>query len=70
MTSQQIQILIAMVIYMAAVIFIGVYFSKKANKSSDDYFLGGRNMGGWVSALSSGASDMFAWVSYLIFYSS
>ena len=27
-----------------------------------DYFLGGRNMGGWVAALSAGASDMSAWV--------
>ncbi|MBQ3235823.1 MAG: sodium/proline symporter PutP [Clostridia bacterium] len=62
MTSQQIQILIAMVIYMAAVIFIGVYFSKKANKSSDDYFLGGRTLGPWVTAMSAEASDMSGWL--------
>ena len=27
-----------------------------------DYFLGGREMGAWVSGLSAGASDMSAWV--------
>ena len=27
-----------------------------------EYFLGGRSMGGWVAALSAGASDMSAWV--------
>ena len=42
---------------------IGVYFFLK-NKSGGDktYFLGGRKMGAWVSALSAGASDMSAWV--------
>ena len=62
MTSQQIQILVAMVIYMAAVILIGVYFSKKTNKSSDDYFLGGRTLGPWVTAMSAEASDMSGWL--------
>ncbi len=62
MTSEQIQILISMVIYMSAVIFIGVYFAKKANKSSDDYFLGGRTLGPWVTAMSAEASDMSGWL--------
>ena len=62
MDSSSIQILIAMLIYMAAVIIIGVVFAKRANASSDNYFLGGRNMNGWVAALSAGASDMSAWV--------
>ena len=34
-----IQILIAMVVYMAAVIGIGIAFAKKANKNSENYFL-------------------------------
>ncbi|MBO7214217.1 MAG: sodium:proline symporter, partial [Clostridia bacterium] len=62
MTSEQIQILIAMVIYMCAVIFIGIYFSKKANKNSDEYFLGGRSLGPWVTAMSAEASDMSGWL--------
>ena len=55
--------LIVFIIYLLFMIGIGVYFflrSKGANEK--DYFLGGRNMGAWVSALSAGASDMSAWV--------
>ena len=36
MNGDTIQILISMVIYMAAVIFIGVYYAKRANKNSED----------------------------------
>ncbi len=57
-----IQYLISIVVYMAAVIFIGVWCSKKANKSTDDYFLGGRTLGPWVSAMSAEASDMSGWL--------
>lgn len=62
MTSETIQILIAMVIYMAAVIVIGIMFAKKANKSSENYFLGGRSLGPWVTAMSAEASDMSGWL--------
>lgn len=46
------------------VIGVGVYFFFKSKKSESEkeYFLGGRNMGGLVAALSAGASDMSAWV--------
>ncbi|MBQ8741845.1 MAG: sodium/proline symporter [Clostridia bacterium] len=57
-----IQILIAMVIYMAAVIVIGVVYAKRANKSSEAYFLGGRSLGPWVTAMSAEASDMSGWL--------
>ena len=57
-----IQILIAMVIYMAAVVAIGLYFSKRANASSEHYFLGGRSLGPWVTAMSAEASDMSGWL--------
>ena len=50
-------ILIAMVLYMAMVIWIGVIYSKKT-KTSEDYFLGGRGLNGWVAALSAQPSDM------------
>lgn len=62
MTSSQIQILIAMIIYMGIVIFIGVWFAKRANKSSENYFLGGRSLGPWVTAMSAEASDMSGWL--------
>ncbi len=57
-----VQILIAMVIYMAAVIGIGIAFAKKANANSENYFLGGRSLGPWVTAMSAEASDMSGWL--------
>ncbi len=62
MGSNTIQILIAMVIYMAAVIGIGLVYAKKANKSSENYYLGGRSLGPWVTAMSAEASDMSGWL--------
>lgn len=62
MDNQTLQILIAMVIYMAVVIVIGVLFAKRANKSSENYFLGGRSLGPWVTAMSAEASDMSGWL--------
>ncbi len=56
------QILTAMIIYMAAVIILGVTFAKRANQSSDAYFLGGRSLGPWVTAMSAEASDMSGWL--------
>ena len=62
MNGNTIQILIAMVIYMSAVILIGVLYAKRANKSSEEYFLGGRSLGPWVTAMSAEASDMSGWL--------
>ncbi len=51
-------------IYLLFMIGIGVFFFLRAKGGGGDksYFLGGRQMGPWVSALSAGASDMSAWV--------
>ena len=62
MNGDSIQIMIAMIIYMAAVIAIGVVYAKRANKNSDNYFLGGRSLGPWVTAMSAEASDMSGWL--------
>lgn len=62
MTQNQIQILIAMALYMAVVIVIGILFAKRANKNSENYFLGGRSLGPWVTAMSAEASDMSGWL--------
>ncbi len=62
MDGKTIQILVAMVIYMAIVIIIGLVYAKKANQSSEDYFLGGRSLGPWVTAMSAEASDMSGWL--------
>ncbi len=62
MNSSITQILVSMVIYMAIVIVIGIVFAKRANKSSENYFLGGRSLGPWVTAMSAEASDMSGWL--------
>ena len=62
MDGNTIQILVAMVIYMAIVIGIGIVYAKRANQNSENYFLGGRSLGPWVTALSAEASDMSGWL--------
>jgi len=62
MQEGSLQILIAMVCYMAVVIGIGIYFAKRSNQSSEDYFLGSRSLGPWVTAMSAEASDMSGWL--------
>jgi sodium/proline symporter len=62
MPAANIQHLIAIVAYMAVVIIIGIVFAKRANKSTEAYFLGGRTLGPWVSAFSAEASDMSGWL--------
>ena len=62
MEGNTIQILIAMVIYMAVVIGIGVIYARRANRNSEEYFLGGRSLGPWVTAMSAEASDMSGWL--------
>jgi sodium/proline symporter len=57
-----VQILLTMCVYMALVIAIGLFFSKRANESSENYFLGGRSLGPWVAAMSAEASDMSGWL--------
>jgi len=55
--------LVVFIIYLAFMVGIGVYFFVRSRGSGEkEYFLGGRHMGPWVSALSAGASDMSAWV--------
>ena len=49
--------------YFLFMLGIGVFFFLRSKDAGEkDYFLGGRQMGAWVSALSAGASDMSAWV--------
>ena len=62
MSGETFQILMAMIIYMAVVIVIGIAFAKKANVNSENYYLGGRSLGPWVTAMSAEASDMSGWL--------
>ena len=55
--------ILAFVLYFVAMIAIGVVFFLKSKVVSEkDYFLGGRAMGPWVTAMSAQASDMSAWL--------
>ena len=58
MDGANIQHLLAMILYMLAVIAIGIVFARRANKDAESYFLGGRSLGPWVTAFSAEASDM------------
>ena len=55
--------IVAFTLYFLAMIFVGIFFFLKSKASSEkDYFLGGRKMGPWVTAMSAQASDMSAWL--------
>ena len=55
-------ILLAMVIYFAAMLSIGFIYSKRSNSSSKEYFAGGRGVGPGRTARSAEASDMSGWL--------
>lgn len=61
MTSAQICILITIAVYLVGVIVIG-YFCSGANKDTDDFYLGGRKLGPYVTAMSAEASDMSSYL--------
>ena len=53
----------AFALYFVALVAIGAFFFfKSKNVTEKDYFLGGRAMGPWVTAMSAQASDMSAWL--------
>ncbi len=56
--------IMAFVLYFVVVLGIGIYFffATKGKNSEEEYFLGGRSMGPYVTAMSAQASDMSAWL--------
>ena len=54
-------IVVAIVVYLAMMLFIGFRMSNK-NKNTDDFYLGGRKLGPLVTAMSAEASDMSSWL--------
>jgi len=54
-------IVVAIVAYLAMMLFIGFRMSNK-NKNTDDFYLGGRKLGPLVTAMSAEASDMSSWL--------
>ncbi len=55
--------ILALIVYFVAMLSTGIFFFlKNKSKTDKDYFLGGRSMGPWVTAMSAQASDMSAWL--------
>lgn len=61
MTGNIICILIAIVVYLVGMVAIGVYYSK-GQSDAHEFYLGGRKLGPIVTALSTEASDMSAYL--------
>ena len=51
-----------MLLYFIVVLTIGFVYAKRSNSSSESYFIGGRTIGPWLTALSAEASDMSGWL--------
>ena len=60
-TTAQVLILLAIVVYLLFMLWIGWICAKK-NESVDDFYLGGRKLGPFVTAMSAEASDMSSWL--------
>ena len=61
MTMKMTMIILTIVLYLGYMIYLGVKMAKR-NKSSDDFYLGGRKLGPFVTAMSAEASDMSSWL--------
>ncbi len=61
MTTALWTILIAIGVYLFGMIIVGAMFSKK-NETAGDFYLGGRKLGPFVTAMSAEASDMSSWL--------
>ena len=61
MDSRNILIIVTIALYLLAMVLIGLFYSRK-NKSTDDFYLGGRKLGPLVTAMSAEASDMSSWL--------
>lgn len=62
MITHDFWVLLAMLIYFIVVVVIGFVYAKRSNQSTENYFLGGRKLGPWLTALSAEASDMSGWL--------
>lgn len=63
MISGQAGILIAIIAYLILMVYIGFYYGKSgSDNSTDDFYLGGRKLGPFVTAMSAEASDMSSWL--------
>lgn len=61
MTSTSLLMLLAILAYLVIVVGMGVFLAKK-NHTTEDFYLGGRKLGPFVTAMSAEASDMSSWL--------
>ena len=61
MGSNLFYIVATIAFYLIFVLLIGFYYAKK-NESASDFYLGGRQLGPLVTAMSAEASDMSSWL--------
>ena len=52
---------VTFIVYLIFLLATGFYFYRRS-ATIEDYLLGGRGMGAWVTALSAQASDMSGWL--------
>ena len=57
MHTGSIIVLITIFVYLVGMVLIGVYYGKR-NSSTSEFYLGGRTLGPYVTAMSAEASDM------------
>ncbi|RPF47494.1 sodium/proline symporter [Hydrogenoanaerobacterium saccharovorans] len=61
MSTKEVMMLISMIGYLLLIVAIGILFGKH-NKTSEEFYIGGRGLGPWVTAMSAEASDMSGWL--------
>lgn len=61
MDSTKLLMLFSILVYLVSVIGIGVVLAKR-NQTTEDFYLGGRKLGPYVTAMSAEASDMSSWL--------
>ena len=61
MVSAKVLIMLTIIVYLGGMVGIGVYWSKK-NENVGDFYLDGRKLGPFVTAMSAEASDMSGWL--------
>ena len=60
--SHNVVVIVSFTLYSLAIVAVGLYSARYARRSDEDYFLAGRSLGSWLSALSASASSESGWV--------
>lgn len=55
-------ILLSFIVYLVGMIYVGYYYGKQKTSDSSEFYLGGRQLGPLVAAMSAEASDMSSWL--------